>query len=57
LTIDKKERTDNILDPHYSTKDKFNFPPKFQEPKMKDIPIRYKHYHEFTKSYDKITYK
>ncbi len=55
--MDKKLKTDLILDPHYSTKEKFSFPQAFVEPDVKFPKTKYKHYSQFTKSFDKITYK
>lgn len=56
LTIDKKERTDSVLDPHYTLKENFMFPRKFEEKNYQPKPPRYKIYSEFTKSFDKITH-
>ena len=57
MTIDNKERTDKILNPHYVATDKFKFPPLF-EPKDKEPHKKvYKKYAEFTKEFDKITHK
>lgn len=49
--------TDSIMDPHFHTNDKFKFPPKFEEKKTLDKPKKFKHYSEFTKMFDKVTYK
>ena len=57
LSMDKKLKTDLILDPHYSTNEKFSFPKAFVEPDVKFPRTKYKHYSQFTKSFDKITYK
>ena len=57
MTIDKKIRTDPILDPHYVAKDKFMFPPRFQEKECEYKKPNYKHYDQFTKVFDKVTYK
>jgi len=57
LTIDKKIRTDTILDPHYEAKDKFSFPPQFKEKQLEYKRPNYKPYSEFTKSFDRTTHK
>eukprot|EP00340_Litonotus_pictus_P003687 CAMPEP_0170516600 /NCGR_PEP_ID=MMETSP0209-20121228/2779_1 /TAXON_ID=665100 ORGANISM="Litonotus pictus, Strain P1" /NCGR_SAMPLE_ID=MMETSP0209 /ASSEMBLY_ACC=CAM_ASM_000301 /LENGTH=205 /DNA_ID=CAMNT_0010801549 /DNA_START=146 /DNA_END=760 /DNA_ORIENTATION=+ len=54
LTMDKKIRTDTILEPHFSTKEKFFFKhDKFGYGNKDPNSIkRYKKYGEFTKYYD-----
>ena len=55
LTIDKKERTDTIFNPHYSTVEKFSFPEKFKAKETIRERPKYRHYDEFTRTFDKKT--
>lgn len=55
--MDKKIRTDTLLDPHYTTNENFSFPKPFEEPDIKFPKTKYKHYSDFTKTFDRITYK
>lgn len=45
------------MDPHFTTKEKFSFPPKFQERQEQEKRKMFKHYDEFTKKFDRVTYK